>query len=223
MIFSTVSIGKRARYSNFCRWPMCNYSFVRSNKGVSKEKGNDRGKERKKYTARAKRKRRRGWDEEKEKEEEDEWLREVTCVHVRSRYSNCMATALAQSLSPLSFLSFPLVAYLSFFPSRKFSPRKVSWYVQMRAYTWNQSRSSCQRREESAPNHSGTYARGMLPDALTFHKSQSRLTRFSFFFFVPLLFRGETRGNVSFFYPVADGQKFKLFRILQRKRTNERC
>lgn len=64
-----------------------------------------------------------------------EGLREVTCVHVRSRYSNCMATALAQSLSPLSFLSFPLVAYLSFSPSRKFSPRKVSWYVQMRAYS----------------------------------------------------------------------------------------
>ena len=88
-----------------------------------------------------------------------------------------------------SFLSFPLVAYLSFSPSRKFSPRKVSWYVQMRAYSWNQSRSSCQRREESAPNHSGTYARGMLPDALTFHKSQSPLARFFFFLFpLPLLF-----------------------------------
>lgn len=46
---------------------------------------------------------------------------------------------------------------------------------------------------------------------------------FPSFFFVPLLFRGEARGNVSFFYPVADGQKFKLFRILERKRTNERC
>lgn len=61
-------------------------------------------------------------------------MKSPACTFVAGTQIAWQQHSLNHFLPSLSF-TFPLVACLSFSPSRKFSPRKVSWYVQMRAYS----------------------------------------------------------------------------------------